>query len=240
MGFLTEMVERVRAGLRAAPARRHRADGAGLRDPPAKNSRRPSRAAEPPALIAEVKRASPSAGRSPEDVNPASPARGYQAGGAAAVSVLTEPRHFGGRWPTSGGSVDPCRSPCCGRTSSVHPAQIIEARADGADAVLLIVAALTDAELGALLGRLATSGMAALVETHGRRARSRGRDGAGDRGELPGPRDARGRRDAALEPARPRARATASTVLESGVAPARTSRRGPRRPGRMPSWWARR
>ena len=71
-------------------------------------------------MIAEVKRASPSAGAI-ADRDPADQARAYEEAGAAAVSVLTEPRHFGGSLADLRRSRWRCRSPCCARTSSCIP-----------------------------------------------------------------------------------------------------------------------
>ena len=119
--------------------------------PPAKDLEAALTLGEPPALIAEVKRASPSAGMIAEDVNPSVLARGYQAGGAAAVSVLTEPRHFQGSLADLQAVRSSVSIPVLRKDFLIHPSQVIEARASGADAVLLIVAALTDAQLQALL-----------------------------------------------------------------------------------------
>ena len=129
-------------------------------------SRQPLRAAEPPALIAEVKRASPSAGVIAEQVNPSVLARGYEAGGAAAISVLTEPRHFQGSLADLQAARSSVSIPVLRKDFLIHPSQVIEARASGADAVLLIVAALTDTQLVALLEAARDLGLATLVETH--------------------------------------------------------------------------
>jgi indole-3-glycerol phosphate synthase len=134
--------------------------------PPAKDLEAALRAAEPPALIAEVKRASPSAGVIAEDVNPSVLARGYQAGGAAAVSVLTEPRHFQGSLADLQAVRSSVSIPVLRKDFLIHPSQVIEARASGADAVLLIVAALSDPQLRALLEAAHDVGLATLVETH--------------------------------------------------------------------------
>jgi indole-3-glycerol phosphate synthase len=117
-------------------------------------------------LIAEVKRASPSAGAIAEDANASVLARAYEAGGAAAVSVLTEPRHFHGSLADLQAVRSSVSIPVLRKDFVVHPAQVIESRAAGADAVLLIVAALTDPELHVLLEAAGDVGLAALVETH--------------------------------------------------------------------------
>jgi indole-3-glycerol phosphate synthase len=166
MGFLTDTLDRLRRDLEEHPL-----DDVALMArvsamPLAKDLEAALRAAEPPALIAEVKRASPSAGVIAEDVNPSVLARGYQAGGAAAVSVLTEPRHFQGSLADLQAVRSSVSIPVLRKDFLIHPAQVIEARASGADAVLLIVAALTDPQLGALLEAARDVGLAALVETH--------------------------------------------------------------------------
>ncbi len=119
-----------------------------------------------PALIAEVKRASPSAGAIADDVDPVAQAVAYAEGGAAAISVLTESRHFHG----SLADLDAVRVavdvPVLRKDFLVHPAQVIEARARGADAVLLITACLTDGELTAMLAVARDLGMDALIEIH--------------------------------------------------------------------------
>jgi indole-3-glycerol phosphate synthase len=118
------------------------------------------------AVIAEVKRRSPSKGPIRLDADAAQLATEYQRGGAAAVSVLTEPLHFAG-------SPDDLRAvraavelPVLRKDFVTVPYQVWEARAWGADAVLLIVAALAEAELRALLDEAAAAGLDALVEVH--------------------------------------------------------------------------
>ncbi len=118
------------------------------------------------ALIAEVKRASPSKGSLAAIADPASLAAEYAAGGASAVSVLTEQRRFGG----SLADLDLVRAavniPLLRKDFIVSDYQVWEARAHGADLVLLIVAALDDVELAALIELTGTLGMTALVEVH--------------------------------------------------------------------------
>ena len=166
MGFLTDLLDRVRRDLQEHPL-----DDAALMArvsamPPARDLERALRTAEPPALIAEVKRASPSAGVIADDVNPSVLARGYEAGGATAISVLTEPRHFHGSLADLQAVRSSVSLPVLRKDFSLHPSQLIEARASGADAVLLIVAALTDAELQMLVSVAHDLGLATLVETH--------------------------------------------------------------------------
>jgi indole-3-glycerol phosphate synthase len=118
-------------------------------------------------LIAEVKRASPSAGPI-ADVDPGEQAAGYEAGGAAAISVVTEPRHFSGSLADLRAIRRRTSVPTLRKDFIVHPAQVIQSRAEGADAVLLIAAALSTSELEELRSVAGELGMAALVEAHGR------------------------------------------------------------------------
>jgi indole-3-glycerol phosphate synthase len=117
-------------------------------------------------VIAEVKRQSPSKGALAEISDPAWLAREYEAGGATAISVLTEQRRFGG----SLADLDVVRAavdtPVLRKDFIVSPYQVWEARAHGADLVLLIVAALDQPRLVGLLERVESLGMHALVEVH--------------------------------------------------------------------------
>jgi indole-3-glycerol phosphate synthase len=166
MGFLTDLVERLRRDLQEHPL-----DDAALMArassmPPARDFEGAIRHAEPPALIAEVKRASPSAGVIAEDANPSVLARAFEAGGATAVSVLTEPRHFHGSLADLQAVRSSVSIPILRKDFAIHPSQVIESRASGADAVLLIAGALTDDELRALLATARDVEIAALLETH--------------------------------------------------------------------------
>lgn len=118
------------------------------------------------AVIAEVKRSSPSKGALADIPDPAALARQYADGGAAAISVLTEQRRFGG----SLADLDAVRAavdvPLLRKDFVVTDYQVWEARAHGADLVLLIVAALGDEELRDLLALTGELGMTALVEVH--------------------------------------------------------------------------
>src|SRR5207247_4743107 len=116
-------------------------------------------------IVAEVKRASPSAGTIAE-TDAGQRAERYQEGGACAISVLTEGRHFGGTLADLRLVRSHTALPMLRKDFIVHPAQTLEARANGADAVLLIVAAVTDAELLGLLAAAGDLGMGALVECH--------------------------------------------------------------------------
>lgn len=117
-------------------------------------------------VIAEVKRSSPSKGALAKISDPAELALRYQAGGATAVSVLTEGRKFGG----SLADLDAVRSainiPILRKDFMVDDYQIFESRAHGADIVLLIVAALSDLQLSEFYAIAKSLGMQVLVETH--------------------------------------------------------------------------
>jgi indole-3-glycerol phosphate synthase len=117
-------------------------------------------------VIAEVKRASPSKGALAPIEDPAALARAYEAGGAAAISVLTERRRFGGSLDDLVSVRAAVSTPLLRKDFIVDSYQLWEARAAGADLVLLIVAALDDAELARLLAETSALGMTALVETH--------------------------------------------------------------------------
>ena len=121
---------------------------------------------DPVRVLAEIKRASPSAGAIRADADPAGIAADYQAGGAAAISVLTDRKFFDGDLAF----LARCRArvtlPLLRKDFLIDPYQIVEARAAGADGVLLIVAALAPARLGELLAAAAADQLDALVEVH--------------------------------------------------------------------------
>lgn len=118
------------------------------------------------AVIAEVKRASPSKGDLAGIVDPAELAAQYESGGARAISVLTEERRFKGSLDDLDAVRAKVRIPVLRKDFIVTPYQIHEARAHGADIVLLIVAALEQSVLVSLLDRVESLGMTALVEVH--------------------------------------------------------------------------
>ncbi|HEX9696066.1 MAG TPA: indole-3-glycerol phosphate synthase TrpC [Actinomycetota bacterium] len=118
------------------------------------------------ALIAEIKRASPSKGPIAPDADEVAIARAYETGGAAAVSVLTEPNHFRGTLQDLRNVRSAVSVPVLRKDFVCDDLHVYEARAAGADAVLLIVAALTQSELVSLIDATAVCGMAADVEVH--------------------------------------------------------------------------
>ncbi|MDO5735103.1 MAG: indole-3-glycerol phosphate synthase TrpC [Propionibacteriaceae bacterium] len=118
------------------------------------------------AVIAEVKRKSPSKGDLAEIADPASLAAEYAAGGASAISVLTEKRRFNGTLADLDAVRARVRVPVLRKDFMVEEYQFFEARAHGADMVLLIVASLTDAQLSSFHSLALELGMTPLVETH--------------------------------------------------------------------------
>jgi len=165
MGFLSDLVSGRRAELEEHPLDDESLREAAASAPPARDFeaavRRPG-----VAVIAEVKRSSPSAGAIAE-TEPGERVRTYTRGGAAAISVLTESEHFGG-------SLDDLRAaragtdlPLLRKDFLIAPAQLAEARGAGADAVLVITAAITDDELAALLQTAKELELSTLVEAHG-------------------------------------------------------------------------
>jgi indole-3-glycerol phosphate synthase len=123
------------------------------------------------AVIAEIKRRSPSAGEIAANASAVDQAVAYQSAGADALSVLTDMKYFGGsledleevakRLRASGP-----RPPCIRKDFMAHPVQVLEARQSGASAILIIVRALNDAEIGALHAAARAAGLAALFEVH--------------------------------------------------------------------------
>ena len=117
-------------------------------------------------VIAEVKRSSPSKGALAEIADPAALAAEYEAGGAAAISVLTEQRRFGGSLDDLRAVRAAVRIPVLRKDFIVTSYQLWEARAAGADLALLIVAALEQAALVSLIERAESIGLTPLVEVH--------------------------------------------------------------------------
>jgi indole-3-glycerol phosphate synthase len=171
MTILDEIVEQKRIEVARLPARditvsdlrAALAARGGLRDFTGA-LRRPRRGTV--ALIAEVKKASPSAGVIRPDFDPVAIARAYEAAGASCVSVLTDDRYFQGSLEHLKAIRGAVGLPLLRKDFIIDPRQILEAIEGGADALLLIVAILTDAQLRAYHELAAEAGLAVLVEAH--------------------------------------------------------------------------
>lgn len=162
--ILARKRDEVRERRRAIPVER-------LRDRPAYQERRRGfraalAAATAPAVIAELKRASPSRGRIREDYDPPAHARSYAAAGATCLSVLTDGPYFEGALEHLVAARAAVALPCLRKDFLVDAYQIDEARAAGADAVLVIAAAGSPAEREELSGRAVEGGLDVLVEVH--------------------------------------------------------------------------
>jgi indole-3-glycerol phosphate synthase len=164
-GILARKRDEVAARRAARPDRELEASLAGL-PPPLDLAAALSPARGPTRIVAEVKRASPSLGAIDSGLDAVEQARRYAAGGAAAISVLTDGPGFGGSLADLAAVRAAVRIPLLRKDFVVDRYQLLEARANGADAALLIVAALAPDELRRLHDDCDALGLSALVEVH--------------------------------------------------------------------------
>ena len=167
MSVLDEILEGVRADLaarqRSVPLERLKEVARGTASP---RDALAALSGDDVAVIAEVKRASPSKGALAAIADPATLAMDYEAGGARVISVLTEPRRFGGSLEDLAAVREAVNVPLLRKDFVISSYQLWEARSRGADMVLLIVAALEQNALVSLVERAVSIGMVPLVEVH--------------------------------------------------------------------------
>ena len=164
-GVLAEIIGTKQAEVDALAQRSSELEAAVVDAPPVRDFAAALRA-DHVRVIAEIKRRSPSKGELAPDLDPVATARAYEAGGAACLSVLTDGPYFGGSRDDLIAARSATTIPVLRKDFTVDPLQIDEARAMGADAVLLIVAALDDAQLRDLHAHARGRGLAVLVEVH--------------------------------------------------------------------------
>ncbi len=157
-------VAKARAGLPLAEIRAQAEERHDVRDFVA--AIRAKHAAQQPAVIAEIKKASPSKGVIRADFDPVAIAQSYAQYGAACLSVLTDEQYFQGQAAYLQAARAACDLPVLRKDFMVDPYQIFEARAMGADCILLILSALDDAQLQDFEAQAIALGMSVLVEVH--------------------------------------------------------------------------
>lgn len=167
VGILEEILGGKREEVAAMSGRRRDLEAAAADAPAPRDFVAALRAGERIGVIAEIKRRSPSKGELSPDLDAAATGKAYEAGGAAALSVLTDARWFAGSLTDLAEARAATGLPVLRKDFTIDPVQVHEARAAGADCVLLISAALADDGLLRELREIAESlGMAALVEVH--------------------------------------------------------------------------
>lgn len=163
---LAVIVDVKREEVEALHHRREALRQAALAAPPTRGFAAALRSPAEVRLLAEIKNRSPSAGPIREGADPVEVARSYEAGGAAALSVLTDEQFFGGSLQALQRVREAVALPLLRKDFIIDPVQIWEARAAGADAILLIVRILTDAQLRDLHDEARALGLDVLVEIH--------------------------------------------------------------------------
>jgi indole-3-glycerol phosphate synthase len=173
MDFLDTVISERKADAQAARRDDRSPVRSGAPRPSFADALRARRASGRLAVIAEVKRRSPALGALALDADPVSLARAYAEAGAAAISVLTEPRHWGGSVADLAAVAAAVDVPVLYKDIVVDEQQLREAESAGASAVLLIAEALDDATLASFVRRAVALGLTALVEAHEHRAFAR-------------------------------------------------------------------
>ena len=159
-----EELDAARRAIPLAEVQRRAAAAAAPRD--FEGALRAKMSAGRPAVIAEIKKASPSKGLLRADFDPAAIARGYEAGGAACLSVLTDRDFFEGAPEHLAQARAACALPVLRKDFVTEPYQVFESRALGADCILLIATALARQDMQGLEASARSLGMAVLVEVH--------------------------------------------------------------------------
>ena len=167
--ILARIVAKKRDELQSAPASFEAWEQAAEAHNATRRDIRAALLARTPAIIAEVKKASPSKGLLSEDFDAAKIAADYERGGASAVSVLTDESFFQGSLRDLEAVRPRIALPVLRKDFTLAPAHVLEAAAHGADAILLIAAILTEPEIVGLREMAASYRMSALVEVHNRR-----------------------------------------------------------------------
>ncbi len=165
-GILASIVATKKEELEALRPRRRALEAEAAVAPPPRDFASALCSGDCVAVIAECKRRSPGAGEIRPGLDPAVLARSYEAAGARALSVLTDQRYFGGDLTDLAAARSATALPVLRKDFTLDPLHLLEARAGGADAVLLIVRVLSDRALGELQAQAWHLGMSVLVEAH--------------------------------------------------------------------------